>query len=286
MNRPVDQFIDVNGQKTRYWALGDKASTVILIHGISCSVLEWEHVIDVLSKSHRVVALDLIGHGLTDKPSELDYSLTDFAKHVLAFMDAMKIPSASLIGNSLGARLAIECAAIAPERVDALILSAPAAVDNPTLFEFRVAAIPFLGELASAPNAFGTSKIWRSAFADPSFVSKQLVLEKVALAKMPGAGKAFLKGVRNMLSFSGFKPSVLQDTKVKSTGITAPTMIIWGEQDRFLPVSHLATLLKWMPKAESVVLKNCGHVPMIEKPREFEKICLSFLANLPLRKGT
>jgi pimeloyl-ACP methyl ester carboxylesterase len=277
MSRPPDQFIDVNGQKTRYWALGDQASVVVLIHGISCSVLEWEHVIDALSKSNRVIALDLIGHGLTDKPSELDYSMTDFAKHVLAFMDAMKISSASLIGNSLGARLAIECAAIAPTRIDALILSAPAAVDNPTLFEFRVAAIPFLGELATAPNAFGTGKIWRSAFADPSFVSKELVLEKVALAKMPGAGKAFLKGLRGMLSFTGFKPSVLQDTKVKATGIKARTLIVWGEQDRFLPVSHLATLLKWMPNAESVVIKNCGHVPMIEKPRDFEKLCLLFL---------
>jgi pimeloyl-ACP methyl ester carboxylesterase len=278
MSRPLDQFIDVLGHKTRYWALGDQGSVIVLIHGISCSVLEWEHVIDVLSKSHRVVALDLIGHGLTAKPSELDYSLTDFAKHVLAFMDALKIPSASLIGNSLGARLAMECAAIAPDRVDSLVLSAPAAVDNPTLFEFRVATIPFLGELATAPNNFGTGKIWRSAFSDPSFVSKELVLEKVALAKMPGAGKAFLKGLRNMLSFGGFKPLVLQDTKSKASVIKARTMIVWGEQDRFLPINHLTTLLKWMPKADSVVLPNCGHVPMIEKPREFEKICLSFLA--------
>jgi pimeloyl-ACP methyl ester carboxylesterase len=279
MSRPPDRFIDVLGHRTRYWALGDHGNLVILIHGISCSVLEWEHVIDVLSKSHRVVALDLIGHGLTDKPSELDYSMADFAKHVLAFMDAMKISSASLIGNSLGARLAMECAAISPERVEALILSAPAAVDNPTLFEFRVAAIPFLGELATTPNAFGTGKIWRSAFADPSYVTKELVLEKVALAKMPGAGKAFLKGLRGMLNFSGFKPSVLQDTKVKASGIKARTLIVWGEQDRFLPLSHLATLLKWMPNAESVVLKDCGHVPMIEKPKEFGKICLAVLAN-------
>jgi pimeloyl-ACP methyl ester carboxylesterase len=279
MSRPPDQFSEVLGQKTRYWALGSHGGIIILIHGISCSVLEWEHIIDALAKSHRVYALDLTGHGLTDKPSQLDYSIADFSKHVLAFMDALKIPSASLIGNSLGARVAMECAAIAHNKVDAIILSAPAAVANPTLFEFRIAAIPFIGELATAPNAFGTDKIWRSAFADPGFVSKELVLEKVALAKMPGAGKAFLKSLRGMLSFTGFKPSVLQDTKVKATGIKARTLIVWGEQDRFLPVSHLATLLKWMPNAESVVLKNCGHVPMIEKPRDFEKLCLAFLAN-------
>jgi pimeloyl-ACP methyl ester carboxylesterase len=277
LNRPPDQFADVLGHKTRYWSLGDQGSPIVLIHGISCSVLEWEHVIDALSKSHRVFALDLIGHGLTDKPDDLDYSLADFAKHVLAFMDVMKISSANLIGNSLGARLAMECAALAPDRVSAVVLSAPAAVDNPTLFEFRVAAIPFLGELATAPNNFGTGKIWRTAFADPRLVKKELIAEKVALAKLPGAGKAFLKGVRNMLTFGGFKAHVLQDTHDKALRIKAPTLVVWGEQDRFLPISHLATLLKWMPNAKSIVMKNCGHVPMIEKARDFEKICLEFL---------
>jgi pimeloyl-ACP methyl ester carboxylesterase len=279
LSRPQDQFANVLGRKTRYWALGNQGSPIVLIHGISCSVLEWEHVIDALSKSHRVYALDLIGHGLTDKPSDLDYSLADFAKHVLAFLDAMKISSANLVGNSLGARLAMECAAIAPDRVSALVLSAPAAVDNPTLFEFRVAAIPFLGELATAPNNFGTGKIWRSAFADTRFVTKALVAEKVALAKLPGAGVAFLKGLRNLLGFGGFKPQVLQDTHDKALRIKAPTLVIWGEQDRFLPIKHLTTLLTWMPNAKPIVMKNCGHVPMIEKAREFETICLEFLAN-------
>jgi pimeloyl-ACP methyl ester carboxylesterase len=280
MSRPKDVFTDVLGYTTRYWVLGDQGSDIVLIHGISCSVLEWEHVIDALSKSHRVYAIDLIGHGLTDKPSELDYSIADFSKHVLAFMDAMNISAANLIGNSLGARIAMECAAIAAHRVTAVILSAPAAVDNPTLFEFRVASIPFLGELATAPNTLGTGKIWRSAFADPRFATKEMVTEKVALAKQPGAGKAFLKGLRNMLGFGGFKTSALKDTQDKAMLIKARTLVIWGQQDRFLPVSHLATLLKWMPTAESVVLDSCGHVPMIEKAREFEKICLAFLAKV------
>jgi pimeloyl-ACP methyl ester carboxylesterase len=96
----------------------------------------------------------------------------------------------------------MECAAIAPERVNAIVLSAPAGVDNPTFFEFRVAAIPMLGELATIPNMVGTGKIWRSAFANPQLVKKELIAEKVALAKMPGAGKVFLKGIRNMLSLA------------------------------------------------------------------------------------
>jgi pimeloyl-ACP methyl ester carboxylesterase len=275
--RPIDQFTDILGYKTRFWALGNQGSNVLLIHGISCSVLEWEYVIETLSKSHRVYALDLIGHGLTDKPDELSYSIEDFTKHVIAFMDKMGLTTANLIGNSLGGRIAMECAAIAPERVSGLVLSAPAAVEKKTLFDFRLASIPFLGEIATAPNRIGTSKIWNSAFVDPRFVTKALVAEKVALAKLPGAGKAFLKGLRNMVELGGFKAKVLADTQAKARRITAPTLVVWGQQDRFLPILHLATLLKWMPLAKSVVIDHCGHVPMIEHADEFAKIAMAFV---------
>ncbi len=277
MTRPVDQFTEVLGYKTRYWSLGAQGSPIILIHGISCSVLEWEHVVDQLALQHRVFALDLVGHGLTDKPLNLEYSLKDFAMHVLAFMDKMNLSSASLIGNSLGARVALECAAIAPSRITALVLSAPAAVDKTTLFEFRMASVPFLGELLTAPNPPGTGKIWRAAFADPSLATKALIAEKVALAKLPGAGKAFLKALRNMLEFSGFKAEVMKDTHDKARQVKAPTLVIWGKLDRFLPISHMATLMKLIPHAVPVVMDQCGHVPMIEHPKEFNRVSLEFI---------
>ncbi len=277
MTRPVDQFTEVLGYKTRYWSLGAQGSPIILIHGISCSVLEWEHVVDELALQHRVFALDLVGHGLTDKPLNLEYSLKDFAMHVLAFMDKMNLSSASLIGNSLGARVALECAAIAPSRITALVLSAPAAVDKTTLFEFRMASVPFLGELLTAPNPPGTGKIWRAAFADPSLATKALIAEKVALAKLPGAGKAFLKALRNMLEFSGFKAEVMKDTHDKARQVKAPTLVIWGKLDRFLPISHMATLMKLIPHAVPVVMDQCGHVPMIEHPKEFNRVSLEFI---------
>jgi pimeloyl-ACP methyl ester carboxylesterase len=277
MARPADQFIKVLGNNTRYWSLGKQGTSIVLIHGISCSVLEWEHVIDELSAQHQVFALDLLGHGLTDKPLEASYDIESLAHFTLAFMDAVGLPAASLVGNSLGARITIECAALAPHRVTTAVLSAPAAVSNPTLLEFRMGSIPFLGEILTAPNQIGTGKIWRSAFADPKYVTKSMVAEKVALAKLPGAGKAFLKCLRYMLGLGGFKPEVLADTHEKIKRIKAPTLVIWGRQDKFLPISHLSTFLELMPAAESVILEKCGHVPMIEFPREFSRLVLSFL---------
>ncbi len=278
MNRPADQTTLVMGYPTRYWQVGTQGSPLVLIHGISCSVLEWEHVINDLAKKHRVFALDLLGHGLTAKPTDSPYDLASLAQFVLAFMDAVGLSSASLCGNSLGARLALECAAIAPQRVLAMVLSAPAAVEKTTLFEFRVASLPWLGEIATAPNTFGTGKIWRSAFANPAFATPHMVAEKVALAKLPGAGPAFLKALRYMLGFGGFKPAVLADTHAKMRWVVAPTLVIWGRQDRFLPLAHLTTFMQHMPQAESVVLEKCGHAPMIEHSAKFSQLALDFLA--------
>jgi pimeloyl-ACP methyl ester carboxylesterase len=278
MKRPADQFVKVLGHNTRYWQLGAQGTPIVLIHGVSCSVLEWEHVIHELSEQHQVFALDLLGHGLTDKPLDETYDMEALSKFTLAFMDAIGLPTANLVGNSLGARIAIECAAIAPHRVTAVVLSAPAAVSNPTLLDFRLASIPYLGEILTAPNPIGAGKIWRSAFADPKFVTQEMIAEKVALAKLPGAGKAFLKCLRYMLGLGGFKPEILADTHEKIKRIKASTLVIWGRQDKFLPINHLATFQELMPHAEAVILESCGHAPMIERPREFSQMTLSFLA--------
>ena len=75
MKRPQDQYTQVQGHAVRYWTQGDTGSTVLLLHGISCSVLEWEHTIAALATQHRVIALDLLGCGLSDKPLDADYDM-------------------------------------------------------------------------------------------------------------------------------------------------------------------------------------------------------------------
>ena len=114
MKRPQDQYTQVQGHAVRYWTQGDTGSTVLLLHGISCSVLEWEHTIAALATQHRVIALDLLGCGLSDKPLDADYDMLSQAKFVLAFMDAMGLNAVSMVGNSMGGCIALECAAMVP----------------------------------------------------------------------------------------------------------------------------------------------------------------------------
>jgi pimeloyl-ACP methyl ester carboxylesterase len=252
---------------------------VLCLHGIGCSVLEWEHSIHALATRHRVFALDLLGCGLTAKPGDVIYDVATLARFTLSFMDAVGLDMASLVGNSLGARVAMECAAIAPERVPSLVLSAPATMANPTLFDFRLASLPVLGELLTQPTAFGTARLWRTAVADPACITPEMVREKVALARQPGAQAAFLNTLRGLMHLGGFRPSVMDEAHATARRIQAPTCVIWGQQDRFLPVAHLDTLMRLMPHAKPVVLAPCGHAPMVERPADFSGIALDFLAN-------
>lgn len=279
MNRPHDQFTAVWGHRVRYWQAGQVGPPVVCIHGLGCSVLEWAQNIDALATRHRVYALDLLGFGLTAKPLNVAYDVSTLARFTLAFMDAMGLRVAALVGNSLGGRVAMECAAVAPERVLSLVLSAPAALDTSTLLDFRLATLPVLGELLTRPTALGTARLWRTAVADPACITPVMVQEKVAMARLPGASAAFMKTLRGLIHLRGFRQAVIADSHAKARRIQTPACVVWGQQDRFLPVGHLDTLMRLMPHAKPVVLATCGHVPMVEQPAVFNPLVLDFLAN-------
>jgi pimeloyl-ACP methyl ester carboxylesterase len=277
-----DQFVDIKGIRTRYWQTGDRGSPVVLLHGIGCSVLEWERNMAALARSHQVFALDLLGFGLTDKPADESYSLRRLAQFVLDFMSAKQLSSAHLAGNSLGGRLALECVLIDASRVSSLLLVDPAGIDrHGALFEFRLTAVPFLGELFTRPNRLGTKMLWSKAFFESApFVTKQLVSTKVALASMPGAQAAFLKTLRSFLAFGGFRAELVDQLHAALPAIAIPTLVIWGENDRLVPASHAEVLRKHLPKVEVQIWRQCGHVPQIERAAQFNETALRFWADM------
>jgi pimeloyl-ACP methyl ester carboxylesterase len=277
MTRPADQFTTVDGQRTRYWQVGASGSAIVLLHGIACSVAEWEKNVEALSAHHRVFAFDMLGHGLTDKPATGPFDMEGLARFALAFMTAVGVDRAHLVGNSMGARLALEAAVIAPERVRSLVLSAPAGVDRTTLVNFRLASVPFLGEILTRPSRFGLGMLWRIAYSDPGHVTPELIDEKLALAQMPGAGPFFMKTLRGFVGFGGFLLPGLKAFQRRLRNLRTPALAIWGKQDRFLPVAHLAVLRDLVPELETEVLDPCGHVPMLERPADFNRLALGFI---------
>ena len=277
MNRPPDQYTQVKGHRIRYWTQGEGASTVVLLHGISCSVLEWEHNIAALAQTHQVVALDLLGCGLSDKPVDADYDMQAQARFVFDFMDTMGLTSVHLVGNSMGGRIAMECAAMQPERVKSLVLSAPAGIGRDTLFNFRLASIPVLGDILTKPSLFGLGMIWKLAFHDKRFVTPDMVAEKVALALLPNAQTVFLKTLRGFLSFGGFLEAPRRAFLQRIPSIKCPSLVIWGQQDQFLPVTHVQVLKPLLAHAQYELIDHCGHVPMTEITDRFNQLTNTFL---------
>lgn len=277
---PKDQFIQVNSIKTRYWQAGESGSTVLLIHGIGCSVLEWERNVDILAARHRVFALDLMGCGLTDKPEQAAYSIDSLAQFVLDFMSAKGIEQAHICGNSLGGRLGLACAVLEPHRVASLLLVDPAGIDyRPTLLEFRLATLPVLGEAFTWPNPLGTKMLWSKAFAAPAaFVTKEMVATKVSLARQPGAQRAFLKTLRNFVSLRGFQPKLVAKLHAELPTIQTPTLVIWGREDQFVPATHAEVLRQKLPHVEVQIWDQCGHAPQIEHAQRFNQAATAFWA--------
>jgi len=275
---PDDRFIQVRSIRTRYWEAGSGGSAVLLLHGIGCSVLEWERNVEPLAAQHRVFAVDLMGFGLSDKPAHESYDIPRLARFALDFLSARGVEKAHLAGNSLGGRLALDCAITHPDRVASLLLVDPAGVDGPdTLLEFRLATVPLLGELLTRPNPMGTRMLWNKAFADPApFVTDELVRTKVALARMPGAHAAFLETLRSFVGLRGFRADAVAALHASLPRVTAPTRVVWGKDDRFVPPAHAEALRRLLPDVEIDLWERCGHAPQIECAQRFNESALAF----------
>lgn len=250
---------------------------MLLLHGIGCSVLEWERNIAALATKHRVFVLDLMGFGLTDKPAAEQYNVARLAKFSLDFLTAHGIADAHFVGNSLGGSIALECARTAPQRVASMVLVDPAGIDRGgVLLEFRLATLPVLGELLTRPNAMGIRMLWRKAVADPSIVTDEMIAAKMTLAKMPGAHAAFLNTLRSFLGLSGFSAEHVKALQSALPAMKTPTLVLWGREDKFVPAYHAQVLGRLLPDVQVQIWDHCGHVPQIEYPDRFNATALKF----------
>jgi pimeloyl-ACP methyl ester carboxylesterase len=278
MDHPEDCFVDVNGVRARYWKAGETGPAILLLAGIGCSVEEWQHNIGAFAQSNRPYALDMLGGGLTDKPDGDCYSIADLARFTLDFLSAVGEQRAHIIGNSLGGRIALECARLAPDRVASMVLVAPAGVGRETLINMRLATVPLLGELLTRPSRAGLRMLWRSAVDDPSIVTDALVEAKYQDARRPGAHKAFLKTLRGFLEFGGFPKAQIAALQAAMPAMKQPTLVVWGRNDKLLPAQQADILRANLPNARVILFDACGHVPQVERAVDFNKAVLDFLA--------
>lgn len=274
-----EEFVDVGGVRTRFLRAGAGDIPLILLHGISSSANTWALTIAALSPKRRIVALDLLGCGWTDKPEDASYSPEEMVTHFAAFLDVLGIERADVNGWSMGGRIALDFAKRNPARVRRLVLTAPAGIGTGTHLLFRMAAQPTLGSYLTHPIYIGFWVFFKMAVHPKSHIPKDLVREVVSMMRAPGAHSAFLKQVRSMVDFGGFKIEPRHDLLTGLEAVSCPVMALWGRQDKVVPVVPADRLSALLPDYRLEVIDECGHFPQWEHPRLYNDQLEDFLSD-------
>jgi 4,5:9,10-diseco-3-hydroxy-5,9,17-trioxoandrosta-1(10),2-diene-4-oate hydrolase len=278
MTQPQDRYIDVNGIRTRYWDVGE-GPPVLLVHGIGASAETWTGTLPALVPDHRVVALDVVGYGYTDKPRDAPYTFPYFADFVRRAMDALEMPEAAVVGHSLGGGIVLKLAERVPSRVTRLVVVDAAGLGTQGLsIVYPLMAIPGLGRWLTRPDPQWTRRFLEGLVDDPDQVTEAMVELSVALMSQPGAQAAYLATIRSLATIFGPRKDVVADIVDHLDAITAETLVIWGRQDEAIPVAHGETAVAGIPDAQLVVFDACGHMPMVEHPDTFNETVGAFLA--------
>jgi 4,5:9,10-diseco-3-hydroxy-5,9,17-trioxoandrosta-1(10),2-diene-4-oate hydrolase len=250
---------------------------VILIHGIGGSVENWMRNIHALAPDHRIYAVDLVGSGRSGRPDDA-YSFEHFARFINGFMVSQGVHRASLVGHSLGGAVALTCAILFPEKVDKLILVSSGGLGRNISRQFRLATLPVIRDWLTRPSRERVARSLRDCFYDPALISEELIEIEHEIAALPRAQEVYLSTVRTLGSFCGLHDDIVRPIVDNLYTISAPTLVVWGRQDRILPLAHAHAAKKRIPNAQLRILDSCGHLPQLECPEAFNALVSKFLA--------
>jgi pimeloyl-ACP methyl ester carboxylesterase len=280
MDAVNSRVVDLAGP-VHYLDFGGTGPTMVLVHGLGGSALNWMAVGPALARRARVLALDLIGFGRTP-PAGRPVTIPAQTDLVDRFITGVAGGQAILVGNSMGGLIAMLQAARAPAQNAALVLAAPAqpalraGIDLEVLAAFPAYALPRLGKWVVRRRAARlgperlVAEMFRLCCVDPTRVDPAVVAAHVALtteraATMPWSADAFIDATRSMLAIIG-RPSGF---RAAAQRIAAPTLLVQGTGDRLVPLAASRALAASRPEWTLEVMDGIGHLPQLEAPDAF-----------------
>lgn len=276
LQTPENLYINIGNIRTRYWSLGNNGPIVILLHGLGASAEIWLPNIDALAKNHKVYVLDLPGFGYSGKPHH-EFSPLDYAKFLDDFMTVLNIKKATVIGQSLGGGIALQYTLQYPRKVEKLVLADCAGFGKEVIWTLRLMSLPVLGEIISYPTRMGVTIFFRLAVRNPAVITRDFIDTYYEIFKQAGFQGFLLKITRMMVDIHGGKREILTPVMDNLHKINRLALIIWGENDGVFPLKHAYYGKEKMPNSQLYIMKNCGHIPNLEKPEEFNNAVLEFL---------
>lgn len=253
---------------------------VVLLHGLAATMRTWDRVAPALAGGATVITLDLPGFGRSAPPAG-DHSLGAFANAVRDLLDALDHGPVTIVGHSLGGGIAMQFAYQFPERCERLVLVSSGGLGPEVGLPLRAATIPgaevLIGLVARPPLVAATTAIGRAAAVlgirpDPTLVE---YLRGCATFVDDGARRAFVKTLRAVVDHRGQRISATDRLHLAEQ---LPTLIIWGTEDRLIPVHHAHAAHEQLPASRLELFDGAGHVPHATDPERFARVLLDFLA--------
>ena len=244
----MEQHVRVGGYPVPFQVVGD-GTPAVLVHGLSGSARWWAPIVPALSDTHRVHLLDLPGFGRRRR-GRARFDHAGAAAWLAEWMEAAGIERAHLVGHSLGGLICLRLAARNPERVDRLVVIAPPGVrdtSNPFRYGYRLARTVVAG---------GRTLV-------PMLVRDALHAGPVTLAR---AAWTILR----------------DDIRAELPHVGAPTLLVWGADDRLIPPAVAEIFRSELPDARLLLVDRAGHVPMLEQPKTVATAVATFLAGSPV----
>jgi pimeloyl-ACP methyl ester carboxylesterase len=269
----------LHGHEMNFTDSGNGPS-VVLVHGLMSSSRTWSGQVDRLAARHRVVAPDLFGHGESDKPPG-DYSLGAHAASLRDLFDALEVPSATLVGHSLGGGIALQMAYLFPDRVEAVVLVSSGGLGrelNPLL---RAATLPgselVLPVLSSSwLHTIGDTalRLWGKVGLPAVSPSTDEAWQGLSSLADGDTRRAFLSTSRSVIDITGQTVSAQN----RLAGIASrPSMLIWGERDRIVPSAHVEAARQELPDTRIEMFARSGHFPHLDEPDRFAGVLDDFM---------
>jgi pimeloyl-ACP methyl ester carboxylesterase len=277
-------YRDAGGIRTRCIELGS-GPTLYLLHGTGGHAEAWALNLVELSTRFHVVAFDFVGHGLSAKPQNLDYVITDYTHHVRALMAAMGVERAHFAGLSLGAWVASWLALETPEAVNRLVNCTGGVFRWPEGQQQResserIAMAKANDDLADLTAATVRRRL-HSLFHDPSLCPEELVDLRLRLYSQPDA-RALLPRLHHMVPYDSPARARFALTEDRLRSLSVPVLYLWGEHNPGGSVSSAVRAAELTPQAELVVVDGAGHWPQWERPADFAEHVIKFLDSYPV----
>jgi pimeloyl-ACP methyl ester carboxylesterase len=273
---PVEH-VTLHGYEVAYRRGGD-GPVLLLLHGIAGSSRTWVPAMELLQRDYTVVAPDFMGHGGSDKPLG-DYSLGNHAAGIRDLMHVLGIERASVVGQSFGGGVAMQFAYQFPERCERLVLVDAGGLGREVSWMLRLVTLPaaeyVLPLIFSAPArevgdwVFGVMRTWGLRH-----VRGEEIWQSFASLTDPANRQAFVRTMRAVIDPGGQSVSAMDRLYLAAN---MPTLIVWGDRDRIIPLVHADKAHHAMPNSRLAVIEGVGHYPHAEDPVRFTEILVDFL---------